>query len=149
MRYADQLAAVVDRLNTINPDRVVTRHWTDFANQKQPDLQKGVWLLRPAGVARYPYEVSDNQDPSSSLRATEHGHFRFVLVGRLLLPVDCTGQDVDDAEFELISELEQLADEAMDTEGLQALLLKEVRQSQQVELPYAWVMSTWEVIPLE
>ncbi len=45
----------------------------------------------------------------------------------------------------MIHELEQLADRAIETDGLAALLLKDVAMSQQVEAPYAWVFSTWEV----
>ena len=148
-RYLPLLNAIRGALAQINDQRVVTRNWDDFANRPQPELQKGVWIIRPGGITSYPYEVSDNQFDSDSLRATEHGRLRVTVIGQQQLAPNCTGEDVDEAEFQMIHELEQLADDAMQIDGLQTLLLKSVRMSEQVEKPMAWVASTWEVFNVE
>lgn len=147
-RYKPLLDKVVERLAAINPGRVVTRNWDDFANRPEPEMKLGVWMVRSGGIARYPYEVSDGQFDSDSLRATEHGRLRISIVCQQLLDIQCTGEQVDDAEFVMIRELEQLADDAIEIEELMALKLDSVSMSQQIEKPYAWVVSTWEVFSL-
>lgn len=142
-RYVATLTAMVEQLREINPDRVVDRSWEDFAERSQDDMRRGVWMVLPAGIPSYPYEVSDGQFDSDSLRATQHGRQAITVVGQILLPEPATGEDVDLAEFELIHELEQLADAVMTDERTQTLLLRDVQQSQQAERPYAWVVSTW------
>lgn len=147
-RYVPLLDAIAERLREINPARVVTRNWKPFQNRRREDLVAGVWTVRTSGITRYPYEVSDGQFDTDSLRATENGRMRIVIVGQLQLANAATGEDIDAAEFGLIHELEQLADAAIETEGLEALLLKDVAMSQQVEAPFAWVFSTWEVFSI-
>lgn len=147
-RYLPLLAAVSARLQLINPDRQVTRSFLDFAERKPVDLRAGIWTVQPSGIVAYPYEVSDGQFDSDSLRATEHGRLRLTVVGQLLLPTGATGQDVDAAEFGLIHELEQLADAAIDDAQTMSLLLKSAQMSEQAECPYAWVLSTWELFSL-
>lgn len=145
VRYIPLLDAIKTRLQEIAPDRVVTRNWKPFQNHKQEELINGIWTVRTSGIPRYPYEASDGQLATDSLRATENGRLRVVIVCQMQLPNDSTGEQIDAAEFQMIHELEQLADMAIETEGLEALLLKDVAMSQQVEAPYAWVFSTWEV----
>jgi hypothetical protein len=147
-RYLPLLAAITTRLQQINPARQVTRSFRDFADRTPADLHAGIWTVQPSGVVAYPYEVSDGQFDSDSLRATEHGRLRLTVVGQLLLPQSATGEDVDAAEFGLIHELEQLADAAIDDAQTMSLLLKSVQMSEQAECPYAWVLSTWEVFSL-
>ncbi len=148
-RYAPMLADVIELLETINPARKVTRNWKDFAQQPKADIKAGIWIVRPAGVGPYPYETSDNGGATDSLRATQHAPLRITILGQRLLDTGADGEDVDAAEFEMVHELEQLADAAIDTAGLEALkLVGEVQMSQQIECPYAWVLSTWEVSAL-
>lgn len=147
-RYVPMLADVAALLATINPQRVLTRNWKDFANQKQADLKLGIWIVRPAGIGPYPYETSDNGGATDSLRATQCAPLHLTLLCQQELPTAATGADVDAAEFQMIHELEQLADAAMDTAGLEALQLLDVKMSQQIECPYAWVHSTWKVSAL-
>lgn len=144
-RYIPLLDGIKAQLQAIAPGRVVTRNWKPFQNCAQADLARGIWTIRTSGIPRYPYEASDGQFATDSLRATENGRMRIVIVGQLQLPPGATGEAIDAAEFELINELEQLADRAIETDGLEALLLKDVAMSQQVEAPFAWVYSTWEV----
>lgn len=147
-RYKPLLAAIVTALQAVNPARRVTRSYDDFANRPEADLVAGVWTVQPGGITRYPYEVSDGGFAADGLRATEHGRLLVRITGQLLLPGDCTGLAVDDAEFGLVHELEQLADAAIEHELLGTLQINDVRMSAQVEKPYAWVDSTWEVFPI-
>lgn len=147
-RYKPLLAAIVTALQAVNPARNVTRLYADFAYRPEPALLAGVWTVQPGGITRYPYEVSDGGFDSDSLRATENGRLLVRITGQLLLPADCTGLQIDDAEFDLVHELEQLADAAIEHELLGALVLLDVQMSAQIEAPYAWVNSTWEVFPI-
>lgn len=144
-RYIPLLDGIKAQLQAIAPDRVVTRNWKPFQNCKPDDLARGIWTIRTSGIPRYPYEASDGQFDTDVLRASENGRMRIVIVGQLQLATNATGEEIDAAEFGLIHELEQLADRAIETTGLEALLLKDVAMSQQVEAPFAWVYSTWEV----
>lgn len=148
-RYMPLLAAVVTRLQAINAARVVTRTWEDFVNRDESELLAGVWMVLSSGIGRYPYEVSDGQFATDGLRATENGRLSVTVVGQLLLPdPNVSGEAIDAAEFDLIAELEQLADDAIETVDLVALKLNRVQMSQQVDRPLAWVFSEWEVFPL-
>lgn len=148
-RYAPMLADVMALLAGISPARKVTRNWKDFAKQPQAELQAGIWIVRPAGTGPYPYETSDNGGATDGLRATQHAPLRITILGQQVLPANADGAAVDAAEFQMIHELEQLADAAIDTDGLEALrLVGDVQMSQQIECPYAWVHSTWEVSAL-
>lgn len=147
-RYPPMLASIATLLGSLAPGRLVTREWRDFANQPRPALQGGIWIVRPAGVGPYPYETSDNGGATDSLRATQHAALHLTLLCQQELVSAATGADVDAAEFQMIHELEQLADAAMDTDGLESLQLLDVKMSQQIECPFAWVHSTWKVFAL-
>lgn len=152
-RYLPILDEIQARLEAINPQRLVTRNWADFANRPEDVMRQGVWIIRFDGIASYPYEVSDGGFATDSLRPTEHGRMRIVVIGQILLPMNAdgsnpSGEQIDAAEFDLIHELEQLADDAIETDLLIALKLESVITSQQAESPYAWVFSTWETLPL-
>lgn len=147
-RYLPILAEVVTQLQTISPARLVTRNWADFAQRPPADLARGIWIVRSGRIGPYPYEVSDNGGATDGLRATENARMQLTIVGQIELPPGAEGTDVDAAEFQMIHELEQLADAAIETDVLCALLLKDVQMSQQIETPYAWVSSTWEVFSL-
>lgn len=148
-RYLPILQAITARLQAINGGRLVSREWKDFGQRQDVDMRRGVYMVLFGGITSYPYEASDSQFDTDSLRATENGRIRLTIVGQQLLGPDASGVDVEEAEFVMVHELEQLADDAMETEPLQALLLKSVHTSQQIETPYAWVVSTWEVFSLE
>lgn len=147
-RYKPLLAAIVTALQAVNPARLVTRSYADFANRDQALLLAGLWTVQPGGITGYPYEVSDGGFATDSLRASEHGRLLVRITGQLLLPGEPTGLQIDDAEFDLVHELERLADAAIEHPLLAALQLNDVRMSAQIENPYAWVDSTWDVFPL-
>lgn len=146
-RYPQLLAGIATALGAINPARMVTRTWQDFGYRPAADLARGVWVVRPADIGPYDYETSDNQTATDSLRATQISPLQVTILGQLQLAQGATGEDVDAAEFGLIHELEQLADAAMAIPGLEGLRLQRVQMSQQIECPYAWVMSTWTISP--
>lgn len=148
-RYLPMLEEIKAQLAAINPARVVTRSYRDFKNRQQEDLLAGVWMVVSAGVRSYPYEVSDGQFDSDSLRATEHGRLVVRITGQLLLAdPDSDGEAIDAAEFQLLHEVEQLADAVIEIPDLMALVLKNARTSQQVDAPLAWLDTEWEVFPL-
>lgn len=148
-RYLPMLEAIKAQLEAINPARIVTRSYKDFRNRPQEDLLAGVWMVISSGVRSYPYEVSDNQVDSDTLRATEHGRLVVRITGQLLLPdPDSDGAAIEAADFALLHEVEQLADAAIEVPDLMALVLKSARTSQQVDAPLAWLDTEWEVFPL-
>lgn len=147
-RYDILLDAAKTALASIAPDRLVTRTYLPFALHKQSDLVRGVFTILPGRIGPYPYEVSDNQGITDDMRATQCARLRFAVIGQLLLPESVTGEEIDHAEFELLSELERLADEAIELDTLMALKLLSALPSGQVEKPNAWIHTEWEVFPL-
>ncbi len=147
-RYVTLLEAMNAALAALAPARIVTRDYLPFNLRAQPDLELGIYTILPGPIGPYPYEVSDNQGATDSLRATQCARQRIVVIGQLLLPESATGVDVDNAEFEMLAELEGLADDAIETDTLIALKLLSARPSGQVERPYAWIHTEWEVFPL-
>lgn len=148
-RYLPLLDTLKARLAEIAPNRLVTRKYDDFANREQSsEMAGGVYQILAGGVRSYDYETSDQQDASSSLRATAASRFRFVVIGQQWLGDHADGEAVEAAEFQMVAELEQLADEALELDGLHGLLLKRCDTSTQRETPFAWVVSEWEVFPV-
>lgn len=147
-RYVTLLEAMKVALAARAAGRVVTRDYLPFNLRAQPDLEAGIYTILPGPIGPYPYEVSDNGGATDSLRATECARLRVTVIGQMLLPEGAAGVDVDAAEFEMLAELEALADDAIETETLIALKLLSARPSGQVESPYAWIHTEWEVFPL-
>lgn len=116
--------------------REFTRTWKDFSQYPQEDLQRGVACLISAGIGSYPYEQG----------TTECGRIRLRLVvfGVLLEP-DAGGEQIEEAEFEAIAELERIAIAAQEVDALGELKLMSVEQSQQAEAPYWWVATEWQL----
>lgn len=148
-RYELLLQAVKTALAARAPGRVVTRAYESFENRAAADLDQGIYSILPGPIGPYPYEVSDHQGGTDSLRATQCARMRISIVGQLRLAESATGEDVDAAEFAMLAELEQLADDAIETDTLMALKLVSARPSQQAEKPYAWIHTEWEVFSLD
>lgn len=148
LRYIPMLEAIVTTLQSVAPTRTVTRVSSEFANRDQLTMAEGIFLVLPGSVRAYDYEVSDNQSSDNGLRATAQGRLAFTISGQQYLGESATGLDVDAAEFAMLADLESLVDEAVRTEGLQALLLKSVEFSGQVETPWARITSSLELFSL-
>lgn len=134
--YSAVMTAVMDELKIVAPKRVRTREYQDFAAHKDADLIKGVFTVMPAGVGQYPYEH----------RPGDCGQFQILIVAQGRLHETCKGVDIDTAEFTALNQLEALAEREFERpELLAALTLISATQSAQLEKPYWWVMTRWEV----
>jgi hypothetical protein len=139
--YDALLEAVKTKLEAIAPGRLVTRSFVEFDQRGDAALQAGVFSILPRGVMSYPYERSDTE---GSIQ-TDLGWFGFVIVGQSRIAEGAPGVEIDEREFEMIAELEQLADQAIEDEELAELYIDEATMSGQVEAPYCWVATTWRI----
>lgn len=134
--YSAILAAVLAELAIVAPNRKLTREYQDFAQRRVEDLRRGVITVLPAGVSSYPYEH----------RPGDCGRFDLLIVTQGVLHEKCTGADIDSAEFTALNQLEELAAREYERPDiLAALTLVSATQSAQLEKPYWWVMTRWEV----
>lgn len=134
--YKAVMTELATELASAMPTRIITRSYQDFAAYTPFQLKAGVVTLMANGIAGYPYEH----------RPADLGRQRLMILVQGVLPDKCTGEDIDDAEFEAIHELESLAEAEFDRPDLLAALqIKSITQSGQMERPYWWVMSQWEI----
>lgn len=138
--YNAIMAAIEAELALVAPTRVITRTLRQFEDHPAAQMASGVFLLLPAGVLGYPHEYPPG----------DNGQFRVLIIGRGKLAEDATGPQIDAAEFAMFNELEALADEHYELPDLIAsLTLLDNAQSGQLEAPFYWVASTWEVFTRE
>lgn len=147
-RIATLLDALADALALAGPDRLVTRNWTDFANHQAEDLERGIWTVRWSGMGPLTYETSDNNGITDGMRATQVAPLEFTVLCQQELPANATGEDVDTAELAMLDELDAVAAAVIDIPGAETLQLVTVVPSQQIECPFAWVLSTWKATAL-
>lgn len=134
--YTAVMNAIVAELRLVAPKRVITRRYQDFAAMRAEDLKKGVITLLPAGVAAYPYEQ----------RPGDCGQFQVLITVQGVLHETAAGELIDAAEFAALNQLEALAAREYERPDLlAALTLLNATQSAQLEAPYWWVMTRWEV----
>lgn len=134
--YTAVMDAILAELAIVAPKRKRTREYLDFAQHKDEDLHRGVITLLPGGVDSYPYEH----------RPGDCGQFQVVIAVQGRLPETCTGVQIDAAEFAALNQLEALAAREFERPDLlAALTLLSASQSAQLEKPYWWVMTRWEV----
>lgn len=134
--YTAVMDAILSELAIVAPKRKRTREYLDFAAHKDDDLKRGVITLLPGGVASYPYEH----------RPGDCGQLQVVILVQGRLAETCKGTDIDAAEFTALNQLEALAErEYSRPDLLAALTLLSASQSAQLEKPYWWVMTRWEV----
>lgn len=134
--YKAILRELMNELRIVAPNRVLTRRYVPFQNRKKEELQRGVFCVTPAGVDAYPYEH----------RPGDLGRFQIFIAAQGVVHDKAPEDAVDDAEFEAMNQLEALAAREFDRPDiLAALTLLSVQQSAQIEHPYWWVLSRWEV----
>lgn len=133
--YAAAMDRIVEQLGEIAPGRVVTRTYTDFNDRPRAGLQAGVYTVLFGGVRGYPYEH----------RPGDMGQVRLSIIFQQRLPEKSDGEALEAAEFAAINELERLAREH-DPVRLPELLLEQVATSQQLEAPFVWVASSWNLM---
>jgi|GEM_PF-5118269 len=120
--------AVACKKNAIFGRRHFTRTYQDFALYAPEDLSKGVATLMSAGISEYPYEQG----------ATEVGRHRIVVIVQGRIDGDTTGEDVEEAEFLAIRQLEILSVECQEIEILSGYKMISIATSGQLERPYYW-----------
>lgn len=143
--YAAILDAVKDALLLAAPGRVVTRRYQDFAHRPREELEAGVFTIVSTGITEYPYERADFDDSEGGARQTDLGVFAFTIVGQIQLAEDATGEDIEAAEFQLLQELETVADQAIASEELVDLRILKAGFSGQLDAPFGWIATDWTI----
>lgn len=152
VHYADLIGAVAEALAEVAPTRVITRTFRDFEQRDEAnELTPGIYTLTFAGVRSYPWDRCDQHDGEGPT-ATAFPVFRFRITGQCVLDARAAedGAAVEAAEFDMLTEIEQLADRlvADDTldqhDELCRVVLLNVVASEQLEAPYAWVSALFE-----
>lgn len=147
-RIGDLLDLLAAAFADAAPGRVITRNWIDFAQQPAEDLERGIWIVRWSGMGPLSYETSDNNGVTDGMRATQVAPLEFTVLCQRELHAEATGEDVDAAELEMLDELDAVASAVIDMPGGETLQLVNVVPSQQIECPFAWVLSTWKATAL-
>lgn len=143
--YPAMLDAVRDALIEAAPGRVITRTYRDFADRDADDLRTGIYTIVSTGVREYPYERADFSGGVGGARQTDLGVFTFTVIGQFQLAEDATGEEVEAAEFELLAELEAVADAAIASEELVDLRIERAGFSGQLDAPFGWVATDWTI----
>lgn len=150
--YADLLGVVGETLVAINPARVVTRTFRDFASRDElTELTPGIFTITFAGVRAYPADRCDQHDGDGP-GATALPVFRFRITGQQFIPLPDAddGAALEAAEFSMLQDIERLADRLMSDhtldhfEVLSRLTLQSVQTSEQLEAPYVWIAALFE-----
>lgn len=140
---SQRLASIATALAAAVPARMVTRSYRNHQQRKNAELTPGLYTVLAGGVKDYPYETADNgiDNPST----TSLGDLRFSIVGQIMLPEPSTGEAIETAELQMLDELENFADQMAATDGTLTLRLLGASLSQQLEIPYGWVYTTWSL----
>lgn len=132
--YATRLERIAQQLQAINPARVVTRTYQDFAWRKQEDLEAGIFVIVSGGTTEY----ADIEPPG------DFGRQQVLILFQGKVPEDADGPTLEAMEFAAMNELEQLAADH-DPEITPELILRSAVTSRQLEHPKCWVRSVWEL----
>jgi hypothetical protein len=135
MSLPAQIDALVTRLQTMAPARVVTRDYRDFADRDPADLAAGVLTVISLGEPSYPDEI---YEPG------RFGVHDLMVVGQIQLPEDATGSQVEDAEFAVMADIKLAVQDPLPAD-LFGLALRSFRQSGQLERPFGWVSASLQI----
>jgi len=132
--YAARLEAIKDALAAIAPARTVTRTYADFMDRRDSDLTAGLFTIVSLGVREY----ADIEPPG------DFGRQRLAILFQGRVGEDADGPAIEAAEYAAMNELERLAAEH-DPAVFPELILLSAETSGQLEAPYCWVRSEWEL----
>lgn len=149
MTRSEVKAYLAAQLAAAFPARGVTRTFMPHAVRSDDELAPGLFTVIGTGVASYPYEHSDYGPGIDAPRQTELGDMRLIITGQIKLAEGASGQDVEDAEDEMLADLEAFANAAIADNQLVTLRLLSARQSGQIDAPYGWIHTEWELPLLE
>ncbi|HET8555282.1 MAG TPA: hypothetical protein VFL78_10685 [Rhodanobacteraceae bacterium] len=143
MSRAERLAYLRTALAAALPSRNVTRSFVMHTMLPDADLAPGRITVISAGVADYPYETSDYNGSPTGPRQTEDATLQLIITGQIKLPEGTDPAAVEDAESDLLADLEVFADAAIADPEMVALRILRARQSQQLDAPYGWIHTEW------
>lgn len=146
---AARLAYLLAVLTAQFPGRDVTRTFRLHTERDDSELAKGLFTVLANGVAGYPYEHSDYGPGLDGPAQTELGDLRLIIVGQIKLPEGSAGDAVEDAELDMLADLEAFANAAIANDPLVTLRLLNCRQSAQIDTPYGWIHTEWALPLLE
>lgn len=132
--YATRMEQIKTQLQTIAPGSAVTRTYRDHGQRTSEDLAAGIFTIVSSGVTEY----ASIEPPG------DFGRQRVLIIWQGKVAEDATGEDLEAAEYAAMNQLEQLAAEH-DPVITPELILKSAETSMQLEAPYAWVASEWEL----
>ena len=122
-----------DTLQQLYPQRVVTRSYMDFARRSQEELTQGVYTL-----VSFDFNHFNNDQTGAARKAGRHA---IKLLAQFKLDEPCTGEQIEDAEFVILQEVETfisaIAKPGNPYHGYLRLL--KAQQSAQIDSPYGWV----------
>jgi len=130
-----QMNIVKVALAAMFPLRIVTRDLLDFSMRKQSELKSGIYTVLSSDEGGY----SNNMG-----REAAYGRHNIMILGQLKLAENVAPHEVEDAEGVMIDEIKALMRNV--PAGINALILKRWRQSQQMESPFGWVMFELEMM---
>jgi hypothetical protein len=146
--YIALLEAVKTKLAEIAPGKTVRRTFQLLDHEQEPQLAQGIYMVLASGVQAYPWDRTDSADASpDGPGATALPVFAWRVLGRKYVGETATGEQIEAAEFEMIEEIEELADELVRDEDLDEheelcrTVLRGIDMSNQLEAPYAWVVA--------
>ncbi|MFW6340651.1 MAG: hypothetical protein ACOC0Q_07265 [Wenzhouxiangella sp.] len=127
------LDAIQGELAAIAPQRLVTRDFKDFTQHPRDERQNGVFTILPGPRTGYSYEYRPGDLPRCQI----------FVYGELTLPGDPKGREIDAAEAAMARDLEQLANQAPETNGLEELVLESITGSAQTLRPTASILAVF------
>lgn len=144
-----RLAYLAAALAAQFPTRGVTRSFRMHSERSDAELTPGLFTVIANGVADYPYEHSDYGPGLDAPAQTELGTLQLIITGQIKLPEGSEGDAVETAELDLLADLEAFANAAIADDQLVTLRLMSARQSAQLETPYGWIHTEWQLPLLE
>lgn len=145
----DRIAYLASELAAQAPLRGVTRTFRVHAQRSDAELAPGLFTVLANGVPDYPYEHSDYSPGLDAPSQTELGTLALIITGQIKLPEGCDGEAVEAAELAMLADLEAFADAAIADDALVTLRLLSARQSAQLDTPYGWIHTEWQLPLLE
>ena len=140
--FEQRLEDLAAALAAAAPARIVTRDYQDRAMRAEADLVTGVFTV----IGRGGHDFANRPGRMADLGASRALVTGQLLVDEAALGREAVGSDVEAAEFDLLGELQAMAQGALPT-SIGGLRLVKFDQSGQLETPYGWIASVWEIDP--
>ena len=126
----EKMNLVKAQLELVAPTRIVTRSYKDFEQHRNNDLKTGILTVISSGEDGY---------ANSFARHAETSNHPFIIAGQIKLAGNASGEDVENAEFEMVEDVKALVRSALPPE-ISTLELKRFKQSGQLLQPNGWIV---------